>query len=671
MSGNRMAYPLLISLANIDSCIRSKTSLHAYLLLALLPIVKFTHKNTRIRGLLQDRLVHQALNVVLSPLKTAAAVGVMMSDPRGNLRYCYTPLAAWIADTPEEALLAATGAKASPVTTAISKDFGDAYRHPSRTGENTLTAIRTACSQHAPTDYKNFLKVIKRLHLNGVTDPCWKRWLLSDPSEFFTPEVLHHFHRMSWDHNVKWCIAVTGAAELDFRFSLVQTLVGYRAFSDGISKLKQVTGRDHRSVQRYLIGAVAGSVPRRFLIAIRALLDFRYLAQAPSFTTQSIESVASALQEFHDHKQAILDEGVRSNWHIPKLELLQSVVPSISQSGAVMQWSADVTEHAHVSEIKVPAHSGNNQNYYGQITRHLDRLDKCFRFDLATYIAERADRAGDQDDNLSDSDSEEHEPDAEMVQLSEYHTPVRRTPNYFSISSALLLGAKPSAPRPYRTFATSTTGFHLAIKPSLRVSVHEAATLYQLPGFKDAIAVFFTSHGLQLPIDRLQVWHKIRVQQLAYHDRKTPLAPQTLCAVPPSNTNRYGQHDAVIISPQLQSDWPKSGLKGHSVAQLRIIFRLIHSDLFLAYVQHFTVATHSNPNPASGLHKLQRATRRNGERIGEVILLTQIRSSAHLIPNFGNEAHSRLTNLSSYELTNEFWLNKYWTKELYYALSSS
>ena len=167
------------------------------------------------------------------------------------------------------------------------------------------------------------------------------------------------------------------------------------------------------------------------------------------------------------------------------------------------------------------------------------------------------------------------------------------------------------------------------------------------------------------------MWHKIRVQQLAYHDRKTPLAPQTLRAVPPSNTNRYGQHDAVIISPQLQSDWPKSGLKGHSVAQLRIIFRLIHSDLFLAYVQHFTVATHSNPNPASGLHKLQRATRRNGERIGEVILLTQIRSSAHLIPNFGNEAHSRLTNLSSYELTNEFWLNKYWTKELYYTLSSS
>jgi len=102
MSGNRMAHPVLISLANIDTRLRSKTSLHTYLLLALLPITKFMHKTTWVRSLLQDRLVHQALNIVLSPLKTAASMGIMMSDPRGNLRYCFTPLVAWIADTPEE-----------------------------------------------------------------------------------------------------------------------------------------------------------------------------------------------------------------------------------------------------------------------------------------------------------------------------------------------------------------------------------------------------------------------------------------------------------------------------------------------------------------------------------------------------------------------------------------
>jgi len=101
MSGNCMAYPLQISLANINAHLHSKASTHAYLLLALLSITKFTHKTTHIHSLLQDWLVHQALNVVLSPLKTATSMGVMMSNPRGNLRYCFTLLAAWIADMPK------------------------------------------------------------------------------------------------------------------------------------------------------------------------------------------------------------------------------------------------------------------------------------------------------------------------------------------------------------------------------------------------------------------------------------------------------------------------------------------------------------------------------------------------------------------------------------------
>ena len=466
MSGNRMAHPVLISLANINACLCSKTSLHAYLLLMLLPIAKFMHKTTQVRSLLQDWLVHQALNIVLSPLKTATSVGIMMSDPRGNLCYCFTPLVAWITDTLEESLLVGTGSKASPMTTTTAKEFGDAYHHPPHTAENTIAAIHTVCSQHLPADYKDFLKAIKQFQLNSVVELCWIGWALSDPSFFLNPEVLHHFHRMFWDHDIQWCISVIGAAELDFHFSLIQTLISYQSFSEGISKLKQVTGCDHRAVQHYIIATVAGSVPHQFLIAICVLLDFQYLAQAPSFTTQSLKRVASALQEFHDNKEAIIHQGARAHCQIPKLKLLQSVVPSICQSGAVMQWSADIMEHAHVEEIKVPAHSGNNQNYYSQIMWHLDWLDKCFHFDLAIYIEQCTMGQVNNGDRDSDSDSDEqHEPDAETVHLSEYSTPTRQFPDYFSISASLILGAKPSAPKPYQTFAMSTTSFHLATKP--------------------------------------------------------------------------------------------------------------------------------------------------------------------------------------------------------------
>ena len=145
MTGNRMAHPLLISLANIDPDIRSKGSLHAHVLLALLPIASFLHPKTRIRSLLSDRLVHESLDFVLRLLKIAASIGIMMSDPIGSLRYCFTPLVAYIADTPEQCLLLCISPKASPVSTVTHKEFRDSSLHPPRTATKTLGDIDQAC----------------------------------------------------------------------------------------------------------------------------------------------------------------------------------------------------------------------------------------------------------------------------------------------------------------------------------------------------------------------------------------------------------------------------------------------------------------------------------------------------------------------------------------------
>jgi hypothetical protein len=41
---------------------------------------------------------------------------------------------------------------------------------------------------------------------------------------------------------MKWSIHAIGADELDFRFSTLQPIVGFKHFKDGVSKLKQVTG---------------------------------------------------------------------------------------------------------------------------------------------------------------------------------------------------------------------------------------------------------------------------------------------------------------------------------------------------------------------------------------------------------------------------------------------
>ena len=90
--------------------------------------------------------------------------------------------------------MAATGPKVLPVTTTMSKQFGDPHHHPPRTAEKTLLAIHSACSKYSPMDYKNFLKVIKLLGLNGVVKLVWMDQLLSRPSDFITIKALHHFY---------------------------------------------------------------------------------------------------------------------------------------------------------------------------------------------------------------------------------------------------------------------------------------------------------------------------------------------------------------------------------------------------------------------------------------------------------------------------------------------
>ncbi|KIM56168.1 hypothetical protein SCLCIDRAFT_29796 [Scleroderma citrinum Foug A] len=450
---------------------------------------------------------------------------------------------------PEQSLIACTSPKASPVSMAIYKQFGDGICHPPCTATVTSHVIKMMCAKSPPTDLINFLKVAKEHWLNGVFELFWRDWFYSDPSRFLLLEVLHHLHRFSFDHNLQWCIAVVGSKELDYHFTLTQTPIGYRPFDEGVSNLKQVTGCDHHAIQHYIIGIVAGAVPPQFPMVICGLLDFRYLAQMPSFTESALSKLDAALQLFHNNKEAIMSAGVCSHFEIPILELLQHVVPSIWASGAVLQWSADITEHAHITEIKKPACTGNNQSYYSQIARHLDRTEKCARFDVATCILSL--HEGVSDTNEEDQDHQ-HEPDEEMDIDSYHSSPTRKVINYFNIASSLSNGEVPDSPKPLRTFTSSTTAINLAVKPSLRMSIDDASEHFQLPDLHSAICEYFyhSARGevhkvsghrpatacCNVPATGLQIWSKFQVQQRTFHNSGTVDPPQMLIISPPHNT---------------------------------------------------------------------------------------------------------------------------------------
>ncbi|KAH7905010.1 hypothetical protein BJ138DRAFT_1233543 [Hygrophoropsis aurantiaca] len=709
MCGGRVAHPLLISLANIKMSVRNKGSSHAFLLLALMPIAKFTHANSRMNSVLDARLFHQCLDIVLKPLKQAAELGRMMSDPVGNQRYCFTLLASYIVDTPEACMLSCVRGLTSPLTMAMYQNFGDPEPHPPRTAAITLAQLGSIDCD--PDDVAAYFAACEPDRLSGVSHPFWRDWPLADPSSFLTPEPLHHWHREFWDHDIQWCKIALGADELDFRFSVLPPITTLRHFGTGITKLKQVGGRAQRDAQRYIVVVIAGKAAPSVVTAVRALVDFRYLAQAPAISTTTRDKIQSALREFHENKEAILNSGLRrgaktkaalDHWHIPKLEMMQSVVPSIERVGSLLQWSADTTEHAHIEVVKDPAATTNNHNYDTQICRYLDRSEKCRLFDTATTlrasenpaISNTSDPDSDVDHgnlgNAGDSDNGDDDDGGNI--LDDIWTSNRQTTDFFRVA------AQNAAASPPRTFVASpSTAIHLNSKYSVRASVDDIAQMFDLPDLRAALADYLSREGAftrnfhsfggrrhsapnaALPFEALQVWYKFRLQQRMFHDPNETAPTFTVHAQSPNLTWKFGRYDSAILQVDQAHDWPSSGLTGHVVVQVRLIMcpvplggmNLCWSNRTLIYVQRFDIVHQGNDlvEKSTGLHVLKRSTRASGDPLGDIFPLDQVRSYAHVVPRFGPAADSRLSATNSIYASQSFYLNRYFDKDFFYVLS--
>ncbi|KAH9007710.1 hypothetical protein EDB85DRAFT_2078445 [Lactarius pseudohatsudake] len=392
-------------------------------------------------------------------------------------------------------------------------------------------------------------------------------------------------------------------------------------------------------------------------------MDFRYLAQAPEISEQDCVNIDRALQGFHDHKSSIVSAGVRigkrkkvlKEWYIPKLELMQSVSSSIRENGAAIQWTADTTERCHITEIKVPSRSSNKQGYESQICRYLDREEKCRQFDLATSIREAK-----VDFHSPDNVDCEYPDDGDgnVDGLSENPEGPEETYTWYNTTGDLLTHIRPVAP---------------VRDPTMKaMSVEDAMAKFNLPDLRE---LWPTSGSLRrwrpyqiggrrvanrnsLPtLPKHSSLDKVQLQGRSYYAPNRVLSPQTVNASPPSESWPCGHQNKV---------WPYSGLEGHRVAQIRLIFRAVPSqafspssnaDLFLSYVQRFDIVPQPNPvAPASSNQK--------GSYPHPITGITLV----DLVPRLGAEADKRLTTETALEYSLEFWLNRYFDKELFYAL---
>ncbi|KAI0244974.1 hypothetical protein BJV78DRAFT_1142961, partial [Lactifluus subvellereus] len=376
-----------------------------------------------------------------------------------------------------------------------------------------------------------------------------------------------------------------------------------------------------------------------------------------------------------------------------------------------------------VTDVKARARNRNNES---QICRFLDHAEKCRRFDLATAIRDASidfrsidpvvgiicDHDNDADDN-DDNDLENlrdtptHRLDTTAALLSTI-SPVKqlagmpqRAADYFSLAHMLNQGSYPHAPSPHCTFVGAQTALHLNSRPSYsRMKIDVVATKLKLPDLgvvlSDYLAMCAPDHCCiigpagNLPFNTLEVWEKLRVQNRAYHAPHEILPAQTINAISPSTSWPCGCADTVLVNTNSDAIWPRSGMTGMKIICTSYSI-LIHAkgiklcncfESFLSYTQKFEIIPQINeklsgssrqkgpyPHFASSMFVLQQVRHPNQNIAVEIIPLKQVRALVELVPVFGEAADRRLTKETSLEYSRQFWLDKYFDKELYYALT--
>lgn len=565
-TGNREMHPVLLSLANIDAGVRMKASSHAFALAAYLPIPKFIGAPPIVQAALSARVFHSCISIITENLRDAEANGALMSDPEGNARLCHTPLVSWIADLPEQRLIHGLLASQSPLTLATSNQFGNGPGSAARrVRDHTLQLIEAAAMEADPTrELMAFLRGCQSRGLLGVHQPFWRDWGQADPSVFLTPDALHQWHKFFYDHVLKWVIDIMTGPELDRRLAALQPQVGERHWKNGISKLKQVTGREHRALERVLVPVIAGAVKDDVLQAVRSIVEFIFLGQSLLFYDDHLFGLVQALKEFHACKPAIQaaggrrgKHGVIQHWNIPKLELMNSVQGSIKLMGAPYQWTSDITERCHITHVKNPYRSSNKRNFHEQCCRFMDRVEKCRIFHLYTIVKERGPSLVDEITTEANHVSTNHPETDWISELAADYASGAITAEGQSRTNSSLFTRRRSHMSDDRT-----TAFSVAIQPHHGGAIiNDTMTLLHAPDLRAALGDWFVLHksytdrqgvrtsqaDCHLPFETVDVWSSFRMQQRSSQNDQIVLPVRTVQALLPSTEMPYGRCNTVLV----------------------------------------------------------------------------------------------------------------------------
>ncbi|KAH7907825.1 hypothetical protein BJ138DRAFT_1013929 [Hygrophoropsis aurantiaca] len=654
--GDKSAWPLYLTLGNISKSIRRQPSSHSTVLIGYIPVGKYDCYTDKSKQFARYRVFHYCVRLVLESLAKAGREGVKMVCSDGYERWMWPIIAAYVADYPEQCLVACCMENRCPICKVGRDERGMHAENPLRDKNETLDLLRR---QEENTHTLASSKLYQDLGLRHVVPPFWADLPFCNIFEAFTPDLLHQLHKGVFkDHLVKWCTAIVGEKEIDSRFRAMSGYAGLRHFKNGISSVSQWTGREHKEMERVFVGLLAGAVEDRVLKAVKSILDFIYFASLHSHTSSTLQGLQTALDEFHAHKSVFIELEARypGHFNIPKIHSMEHYRMLIELFGSADGFNSESPERLHIDYAKDAYRASNKKDFLIQMTVWLQRQESVDRWTVFLEWMKHGSLAPDEIiDTVPLPHDDQPLDETEDNNTDQVHTPTAALNYKVTAKHAPALQSVPASQIVADQHASQ---FIPALSKFLR---HRGGSIIPQP---------FDTFGLYK-------WIKFRLPDIPEASCKK--LDDVVRAIPPIPSVGRCQAQLAVIDFALVRTGEQNKhtdgtiLQGLRVAQVRVIFRLpqiygvqiVHP---LAYIEWFT--PFSPPDTTSGLYSVSRSTRMH-QPYAEIIEVNRLVRGCHLIPKFGRHINAAWTSANVGDLCHSFFINPYLDIHTFCALNNS
>lgn len=378
-SGDKQAWPVYLTIGNIEKSVRRQPSARANILLGYIPVTKLENIPKERRQVEIWQLFHDCVKIMLAPLAKAGKEGINIVCADGNIRHIFPILAAYVADYPEQCLISCCQENSCPTCIVGPKERGESMPSPLRDSANTLKLLAQQSHGKKPPGFKQ--------HNLRAINPFWADLPHCNIHSCITPDILHQLHKgIFGDHVAKWAkeAAVHGMPDIDKRFKTIPVHPNIRQFKKGISHTTQWTGKEYKDMEKVFVGILEGAVDPDVVIAVRSIVDFIFYAHFETHTEESLCGLDEAWRTFHSKKMVFETLEIRTHFNISKLHNIRHYVDSIRSRGTTNGFNTETSERLHIDLAKSGYRASNHKNYIVQMTAWLARQESIYQF--AMYL---------------------------------------------------------------------------------------------------------------------------------------------------------------------------------------------------------------------------------------------------------------------------------------------